>query len=87
MPKVRANGINLYYEEAGSGIRVVFVHEFGGEWRSWEPRDPRQPCIPTLTGAWLKWKGSLCPKGMRRASFLIRGRKNMISGLPPLLDL
>ncbi len=38
MPKVRANGINLYYEEAGSGIPVVFVHEFAGDWRSWEPQ-------------------------------------------------
>ncbi len=36
MPKVRANRINLYYEEAGSGTPVVFVHEFAGDWRSWE---------------------------------------------------
>ena len=36
MSRVRANGINLYYEEAGSGIPIVFVHEFGGDWRSWE---------------------------------------------------
>lgn len=36
MPKVRVNNMNLYYEEAGSGIPLVFVHEFGGDWRSWE---------------------------------------------------
>jgi len=36
MPKLRANSINLYYEEAGSGIPLVFVHEFAGDWRSWE---------------------------------------------------
>jgi pimeloyl-ACP methyl ester carboxylesterase len=36
MPKVRANGISLYYEEAGSGIPIVFIHEFAGDWRSWE---------------------------------------------------
>ena len=36
MSKVRVNDINLYYEEAGSGIPVVFVHEFAGDWRSWE---------------------------------------------------
>jgi len=36
MPTVRANGINLYTEEAGRGIPVVFVHEFAGDWRSWE---------------------------------------------------
>jgi pimeloyl-ACP methyl ester carboxylesterase len=36
MPKVRINNIHLYYEETGSGIPLVFVHEFGGDWRSWE---------------------------------------------------
>ncbi len=36
MPKVRVNNISLYYEEAGSGIPLVFVHEFAGDWRSWE---------------------------------------------------
>ncbi|MGB9698440.1 MAG: alpha/beta fold hydrolase [Thermodesulfobacteriota bacterium] len=38
MPKVFVNGINLYYEEAGKGIPLVFVHEFAGDWRSWEPQ-------------------------------------------------
>ncbi|MGQ0675314.1 MAG: alpha/beta fold hydrolase [Rhodospirillales bacterium] len=28
----------LYYEEAGSGFPVVFVHEFAGDCRSWEPQ-------------------------------------------------
>ena len=36
MPKVRVNNINLYCEEAGSGTPLVFVHEFAGDWRSWE---------------------------------------------------
>ena len=36
MPKVRVNSIHLYYEEAGNGIPLVFVHEFAGDWRSWE---------------------------------------------------
>ena len=31
-----ANGVNLYYEEAGSGDLIVFVHEFGADYRSWE---------------------------------------------------
>ncbi|MEI6358100.1 MAG: alpha/beta hydrolase, partial [Verrucomicrobiota bacterium] len=30
------DGVNLYYEESGSGTPVVFVHEFGGDHRSWE---------------------------------------------------
>jgi pimeloyl-ACP methyl ester carboxylesterase len=31
-----ADGIKLYYEEAGSGTPIVFVHEFGDNYRSWE---------------------------------------------------
>lgn len=32
------DGVRLYYEEAGSGIPVIFVHEFAGDLRSWEPQ-------------------------------------------------
>ena len=32
------DGVNLYYEEAGEGEPVVFVHEFAGDVRSWEPQ-------------------------------------------------
>ncbi len=32
------DGVRLYYEETGSGVPVVFVHEFGGDHRSWEPQ-------------------------------------------------
>src|SRR5260370_19010922 len=28
--------VKLYYEDGGSVIAVVFVHEFGGDYRSWE---------------------------------------------------
>lgn len=39
MPHVVAkDGIRLYYEEAGSGTPVVFVHEYAGDWRTWEPQ-------------------------------------------------
>jgi pimeloyl-ACP methyl ester carboxylesterase len=30
------DGIKLHYEEAGSGILIVFVHEFAGDYRSYE---------------------------------------------------
>ena len=32
------DGVKLYYEESGSGIPVIFVHEFAGDHRSWEPQ-------------------------------------------------
>jgi pimeloyl-ACP methyl ester carboxylesterase len=32
------DGIKLYYEEAGTGAPLVFVHEFAGDLRSWEPQ-------------------------------------------------
>jgi pimeloyl-ACP methyl ester carboxylesterase len=32
------DGVKLYYEEAGSGVPIVFVHEFAGDYRSWEPQ-------------------------------------------------
>ncbi len=39
MPYATADdGVRLYYEEAGGGTPIVFVHEFGGDHRSWEPQ-------------------------------------------------
>ncbi|HZD91211.1 MAG TPA: alpha/beta hydrolase [Pseudolabrys sp.] len=39
MPHLAANdGIRLYYEEAGRGAAIVFVHEYAGDWRTWEPQ-------------------------------------------------
>ena len=38
MPYAKSNGIKLYYEEAGKGTPVLFVHEFSGDLRSWEPQ-------------------------------------------------
>jgi pimeloyl-ACP methyl ester carboxylesterase len=32
------DGIKLYYEECGVGRAVVFVHEYAGDYRSWEPQ-------------------------------------------------
>ncbi len=32
------DGIRLFYEEAGAGTPIVFVHEFAGDHRSWEPQ-------------------------------------------------
>jgi len=39
MPLVNADdGVKLYFEETGSGTPIVFVHEFAGDHRSWEPQ-------------------------------------------------
>lgn len=38
MPYAISNGVRLYYEEAGKGIPIVFVHEFADDLRSWEPQ-------------------------------------------------
>jgi pimeloyl-ACP methyl ester carboxylesterase len=32
------DGVRLYYEETGAGRPVIFVHEFAGDLRSWEPQ-------------------------------------------------
>ena len=31
-----SDGIRLYFEEAGSGSSILFVHEFAGDYRNWE---------------------------------------------------
>jgi len=37
MPKIStADGLNLYVETVGSGTPVVFIHEYAGDYRSWE---------------------------------------------------
>jgi pimeloyl-ACP methyl ester carboxylesterase len=39
MPHLTADdGVKLYYEEAGRGLPIVFVHEFAGDHRSYEPQ-------------------------------------------------
>jgi pimeloyl-ACP methyl ester carboxylesterase len=39
MPQLTTDdGVKLYYEEVGSGAPLIFVHEFAGDCRSWEPQ-------------------------------------------------
>lgn len=38
MPHANSGGVRLYYEDVGSGTAIVFVHEFGGDIRSWKPQ-------------------------------------------------
>ena len=32
------DGVRLYYEETGTGTPVIFVHEYAGDHRAWEPQ-------------------------------------------------
>ena len=36
MPYAKAADVQLYYEEAGKGIPIVWVHEFADDLRGWE---------------------------------------------------
>ena len=38
MPLASVNGVRLYYEVTGQGTPLVFVHEFAGDCRSWDPQ-------------------------------------------------
>jgi len=39
MPYVTArDSTRLYYEEAGSGSPILFLHEFAADYASWEPQ-------------------------------------------------
>ncbi|MEM7774488.1 MAG: alpha/beta hydrolase [Pseudomonadota bacterium] len=39
MPQVKTtDGVELHVEEAGEGTPLIFVHEFAGDHRSWEPQ-------------------------------------------------
>lgn len=38
MPYADSDGVKLYYEEAGKGTAIVFVHEFADDLTSWEPQ-------------------------------------------------
>jgi pimeloyl-ACP methyl ester carboxylesterase len=32
------DGVKLHYEDSGAGLPVIFVHEFAGDCRTWEPQ-------------------------------------------------
>jgi len=38
VPRVALNGVELYYEDTGSGYPVVFCHEFAADYRGWDPQ-------------------------------------------------
>jgi pimeloyl-ACP methyl ester carboxylesterase len=39
MPHITtSDGTKLYVEEAGTGTAIIFVHEYAGDWRTWEPQ-------------------------------------------------
>jgi pimeloyl-ACP methyl ester carboxylesterase len=36
MPYAQSGSVRLYYEEAGAGFPIIFVHEYGADHREWE---------------------------------------------------
>jgi pimeloyl-ACP methyl ester carboxylesterase len=57
MPHIKtSDGISLYYEETGSGAPLIFLHEFGGHYLSWEPQvryfSRRYRCITYAARGW-----------------------------------
>src|SRR6516164_9644761 len=48
--------VRLYYEEAGAGEAILFLHEFGGHYLSWEPQlryfSRRYRCISYAARGW-----------------------------------
>jgi pimeloyl-ACP methyl ester carboxylesterase len=38
MPFARVGNVRLHYEEVGTGLPLVFVHEFAGDLESWRPQ-------------------------------------------------
>ena len=57
MPSLTTDdGVRLYYEETGAGDPILFVHEFGGHYLSWEPQvryfSRRYRCITYAARGW-----------------------------------
>ena len=46
---ISSDGVQLYFEEAGNGTPILFIHEFAGDWRAWKPQvshfSRRRRCI------------------------------------------
>ncbi len=55
------DGVKLFYEETGRGTPIVFVHEFAGDGRSWEPQvryfARRHRCIVFNARGWTPSEG------------------------------
>ena len=75
MPFIQTgDGVKLYYEEAGSGTPIVFVHEFAADYRSWESPmrhfSRRYRCITYSARGYLP---SAVPESVDRYSLDARG--------------
>ena len=76
------DGVKLYYEEAGSGTPILFVHEYSGDWRSWEPQmrffSRRHRCI---TYSFRGYPGSDVPE-----SGAMYGQQHAVDDAKHMLD-
>src|SRR3954451_12177387 len=35
---IASDGVRIFYEQAGSGLPIIFAHEFGDNYESWSPQ-------------------------------------------------
>jgi pimeloyl-ACP methyl ester carboxylesterase len=65
------DGVKLFYEETGRGTPIVFVHEFAGDGRSWEPQvryfARRHRCIVFNARGWTPSEGPADVAGYSQA--------------------
>jgi len=87
MPQITTDdGVKLHYEEAGSGTPVVFVHEFAGDLRSWDPQlshfSRRYRCIAYNARG---YPPSDVPESFERYS-QDRARDDVLAVMPTMYD-
>ena len=46
------DNVKLFYESTGKGETIIFVHEFAGDYRSWEPQINYFSRLPRKYHAW-----------------------------------
>ena len=65
------DGVKLYVEQTGSGEPILFMHEFGGHYLSWEPQvryfSRRYNCISYAARG--RWNGLSEIRKLQSGSF------------------
>ena len=71
------DGVKLYYEETGKGIPIVFIHEFAGDYRSWEQQVRYfGALLPLHRGQCARLSALRCAEGRREVFAGARARRH-----------